>query len=435
MSTNKPIEWFRQATPYINAHRGKTFVLMLSGDALADDHIHDLVHDIVLLHSLGIKLVITHGIRRQLDERLSQQNHQSTFSDGLRVTTEQVLNAAIETSSLVRSRLERKLSMGLPNSPMHGASIKVSSANVVSARPAGVINGVDLMHTGTVRKVDGEAIENLLSLGHIVLLSPIGYSSTGEAFNLLFQDLAAAIATEIQADKVIAFTHSDDQQTEAIDHSDALTAQEAQALVTNQPDNSEFSICLQRCIDCINKGIPRSHLLDYRVDGALLMELFSVDGQGLLIQDKQFEHVREARPDDIPAIIDIIRPLEKSGVLVRRDREKLEAEIDRFCVIEREELTVAVAALYMSDDSKFAEVACITTHPDYQGHQRGGTLLQHLESKAKSEGAQRIFVLTTQTTHWFIEQGFELGSIDDLPDSKQDLYNYQRNSKVLIKDL
>ncbi len=408
---------------------------MLSGDAVADEHIHGLVHDIVLLHSLGIKLIITHGIRRQLDERLKAKNQATSFTDGLRVTTEDALETAIETSSLIRSRLERKLSMGLPNSPMHGASIKVSSANVVSARPAGVINGVDLLHTGKIRNVDSVSINNMLELGHIVLLSPIGYSPTGEAFNLLYQDLAAAIAQGIEADKIIAFTHSEGMQFDLVDKGSALTTKEAEAIVATLPSDHEYAICLQRCIDCVDKGVPRGHLLDYRVDGALLTELFSVDGQGLLIQDQQFEHVREASADDIPAIIDIIRPLEKAGVLVRRDRDRLEAEIERFSVIEREELTVAVAALYLSDDGQLAEVACITTHPDYQGENRGGTLLRHLESKARTEGAQRIFVLTTQTTHWFIEHGFKVGSVDDLPESKKNLYNYQRNSKVLIKDL
>ncbi len=436
---NDLIAWFRKATPYINAHRGKTFVVMLSGDAIADQHIHNLIHDIVLLNSLGIKLVLVHGIRKQLDEMLAAQGKSSQFARGLRVTDQATLDASIQTSSLLRSRLETKLSMGLPNSPMHGAKVKVASANVVTAKPAGITDGVDLQHTGIVRKIDQQSIQNLLELGNIVLLSPIGYSPSGHAFNLNYQHLAAEIAKSLNADKLIAFIENESLYDANNQLAHEFTPREAQSWLTGYEDagnqSDELALSVSACIQAIDAGVQRAHLMSYAKDGALLQELFSVDGSGTLIQKKDFEFLREATHSDVPAIIDIIRPLEKSGALVRRERDLLEEEIEYFTVIEREKLIVALAALYPSSDGKSAEIACITTHPDYRGSNRGAALLKHLEEKARLLGIEKVFVLTTQTTHWFLEQGFDEASIQQLPGEKQHLYNFQRNSKILTKKL
>lgn len=433
------IDWFRKATPYINAHRGKTFVIMLSGDAIADEHIHNLIHDIVLLDSLGIKLIVVHGIRKQLDELLAKQGLKSQFVKGLRLTDQTTLDASIQASSLLRSRLESKLSMGLPNSPMHGARVKVASANVVTAQPAGIIEGVDLENTGQVRKIDHQAIQNLLDLGNIVLLSPIGHSPSGQAFNLSYQHLAGEIAKATNADKLIAFIGNDGvydanhQLIHELTPNDAATWINEYQETQNRDD--EVVLSVKACVDAINGKVQRAHLMSYARDGAILQELFSVDGSGTLIQKKDFEVLRSASEHDIPAILDIIRPLEKAGVLVRRERELLEKEIDYFTVIEREDLIIALAALYPSQDGKRAEIACITTHPGYRGSNRGASLLAHLEEQASLSGVEQIFVLTTQTTHWFLEQGFTETNLTSLPSEKQELYNFQRNSKILIKSI
>ena len=437
--SNELIAWFRKATPYINAHRGKTFVIMLSGDAIADEHIHNLIHDIVLLDSLGIRLIVVHGIRKQLDELLGKQGIQSQFINGLRLTDQATLDASIQASSLLRSRLESKLSMGLPNSPMHGARVKVASANVVTAQPAGVIEGVDLEYTGLVRKIDHQAISNLLELGNIVLLSPLGHSPSGQAFNLNYQHLSAEIAKAIGADKLIAFIDNEGVYDlhQTLIHE--LTPSEAESWIDEYQEtgskDDEVALSVKACINAVNGGVERAHLMSYAKDGALLQELFSVDGSGTLIQKKDFEILRGANDKDIPAILDIIRPLEKSGVLVRRERELLEKEIECFTVIEREELIIALAALYPSQDGKRAEIACITTHPDYRGSNRGAVLLTHLEEQARLSGIEKLFVLTTQTTHWFLEQGFSETRVTELPEEKQELYNFQRNSKILSKSI
>ena len=428
------IRWFRQATPYINAHRGKTFVMMLSGEAVAHSNISNIIHDIALLNSLGTRIVIVHGLRAQLDAKLEQQNIKSQFVQGFRVSDQATMNTAIQASSLIRSQLETRLSMGLPNSPMHGARVRVASANVITAKPAGIIDGVDLQHTGLVRKIDTVAMNTLLDLGNVVLLSPLGYSPTGEAFSLSYKQVASEIAIALQADKLIAFTDRDgisNAQGELLRELDPASAQKN---IADQDQNSEFIRCAKTAIASVEGGVPRAHLMHYANDGALLQELYTVDGAGTLILSANFEVTRQATIEDIPAIIDIISPLEKQGVLVRRDRDKLEDEISYFMVVEREGLIVALAALYPYDGDS-GEIACIVTHPDYRNGTRGANLLNTLEANARAAGIQRVFVLTTQTAHWFVENGFTEIGLDDLPKAKQSLYNYQRKSKVLSKKL
>ena len=440
MTDNNPshftpfIDWFRTASPYINAHRNKTFVLTLSGEAVEHDNITDIIHDIALLNSLGIKIVIVHGIRSQLDKKLAAQNIESQFVDHMRVSNRDVLHAAIESASLVRSKLETQLSMGLPNSPMHGAKIRVASANVITAKPAGIINGVDLQQTGHVRKIDTQAITTLLELGNIVLLSPIGYSPAGEAFNIAFEEIARAIASSIKADKLIAFCNQDgviDANGELLRELDPALANQ----LNHSMQNSELKRSCAACIDAVKSGVPRAHLMNFAINGALLQELFTVDGTGTLITNDSFELKRQAQLDDIPAIQEILKPLESKGVLVQRSRDLLEEEISNFTVIERDGLIIAVAALYTFAKESMAEIACIATHPDYQNGNRGSTLLATLEKQAKAENIKTIFVLTTQTAHWFLEKGFAEGSNEALPEKKQALYNFQRNSKVLYKSI
>lgn len=428
------IQWFRKAMPYINAHRGKTFVIMISGAGVAQSNLRNIVHDIVLLNTLGVKLIIVHGVRQQLDEKLVQYGIASEFVDGKRVTTKQILDAAIQSCSLVRSALETQLSTGLPNSPMHGAKVRVASVNAISAKPAGVIEGIDLQHTGVVRKIDTQTINTLLTTGNIVLLSPIGYSPSGDAFSLPYQHVAAEIAIAVKADKLISFVDADGIYREG-ELLHEVTPQTA--LTISDPDANDTDLARSVAAVChaVNNGIERGHIMNYTLDGALLEELFSVDGKGTLIQQQRFENLRTATAADVPAIIDIIEPLERRGVLVKRDRASLSAEIHYFTVIEREEFIIALAALYPYTDSQCGEIACITTHPDYQGSSRGKSLLAEMEHQAKQLGLTSVFVLTTQTTHWFIENGFKLGSIDDLPEQKKSLYNYQRNAKVLVKKL
>ncbi|MDG1662214.1 MAG: amino-acid N-acetyltransferase [Pseudomonadales bacterium] len=434
---HKLVHWFRHATPYINEHRGKTFVLMIGGDAVESDGLRNIIHDIVLLNSLGVRIVIIHGVRKQLDEQLIKSGIKSQFIRSWRVTDKDALDAAIQACSLVRAQLETRLSMGLPNSPMHGAKVRVASGNVITAKPAGIIDGVDLQHAGLVRKFDTDSINTLLELGNIVLLSPLGYSPAGEAFSLAYDDVASELAVALGAEKLIIFCEPGALLYQENALLRELSLAQAEQLLDQAHATPSY---LKAAIHAVKHRVPRAHLLNFNNDGALLEELFTVDGAGTLISQRNFESVRLATEADIPAILDIIEPLETNGVLVKRNREKLTAEINHFTLIEREGLLVALAALYPyasseENSASTGEIACIATHPDYRNDTRGKKLLQTIEASAKEQGIKKLFVLTTQTTHWFIEQGFQEGSLDDLPKQKQLLYNYQRNSKVFTKPI
>lgn len=426
------IRWFRNTAPYINTHRNRTFVLMLGGDAAQDPNFPTILHDLALLHSLGVRLVLVHGNRPQIDSRLAAAGIESRFHDDMRITDSASMPHVTDAAASLRAQIEALLSMGLPNSPMQGARMRVCSGNFVTARPLGIVDGVDYQHTGRVRRIDSTGIQQQLAAGSIVLLSPLGYSPTGEIFNLMLEDIAVHCAAGIGADKLVLFGSA-----AGIAGSDgALLRQLTVASITGiQGQDAEQSKLLATARRACMAGVSRCHIISYRDDCALLEELFTHDGNGTLVAKDDYEQTRSASIDDVGGILELIEPLEREGVLVKRSRELLENEIRQFRIIERDGRIIACAALYPFPDENCGEVACIVSHPDYRGGQRGQRLLQEIEREARSLGLDRVFVLTTQTAHWFLEQGFEERSRDALPAQKQALYNLQRNSKVFFKSL
>lgn len=431
---NRFVRWFRDSTPYIEAHRGRTFVVSFGGEALADGLFAELVHDFALLNSLGVKLVLVHGARPQVEQRLKAQGHQMHYVSGLRVTDEAALVCVKEAAGTVRVEIEALLSMGLANSPMSASRIRVTSGNFVIARPLGVRNGVDFGHTGQVRRVDVEAIKENLAQGSVVLLSPIGYSPTGEVFNLGAEEVATSVAVALKADKLLLLTE------EACISAGApirqLTSKEAEALLQQDGGVSAETLPhLAAAVKACKQGVRRAHLLNRHVDGAILLELFTRDGIGTLVSLEPFESLRQAEFQDVGGILELIRPLENQGLLVKRSREFLEMEFKNFHVIERDGLIVGCAALHPYPEESTAELACMALHEDYRGENRGERLLEWAEKTAKAQGLARLFVLTTQATHWFREHGFELATVQALPESRQAQYNPSRNSKILVKTL
>lgn len=440
---NQYVNWFRQSSPYINALRNNTVVVMLSGDAVNDANFDNVIHDIVLLNSLGVKLVLVCGARPQIEERLSLRGLKPKLHHRRRITDQDTLQCAVEASGYIRATIEAKLSMGLINTPMHGAKIRLMSGNFVTAKPVGVFEGVDLCYTGEVRRIDHRAIRQLLDLNAIVLLSTIGYSPTGEMFNLPAGDIAARAAISLQADKLILLGEEQgitDSQGAVRSELLSSTAQRLLSQYRNQIsdpnlEQSETSHLLETAITACDGGVPRCHLLSYQADGSMLTELFSRDGSGTMVTQESYEQVRNATVDDIGGIIELINPLEEKGTLVRRSRERLEAEIEQFVVIERDNAIIACAALYLFADKTIGELACIAVNESYLGGNRGNVLLKAIEQKALANNLNTLFVLTTKTAHWFIEQGFKAIDVSELPKEKQKIYNLQRNSKVFSKTL
>ncbi|MBT8765819.1 amino-acid N-acetyltransferase [Pseudomonas boanensis] len=428
------VNWLRHASPYINAHRDCTFVVMLPGEGVAHPNFGNIVHDLVLLHSLGVRLVLVHGSRPQIEARLASRGLTPHFHRDLRITDGPTLECVIDAVGQLRIAIEARLSMDMAASPMQGSRLRVSTGNFVTARPIGVVDGIDYHHTGEVRRVDRKGIGRLLDERSIVLLSPLGYSPTGEIFNLACEDVATRVAIDVGADKLILFGSERGLIDDAGKLVRELRPQQVPAHLTRLGNNYQAEL-LDAAAQACRGGVKRSHMVSYAEDGSLLTELFTRDGGGTLVDQEQFESLREATIDDVGGLIDLITPLEDQGILVRRSREVLEREIEQFSIVERDGLIIACAALYPIADSDAGELACLAVNPEYRHGGRGDELLERIEERARAQGLKTLFVLTTRTAHWFRERGFQPSAVEQLPAARASLYNYQRNSQIFEKTL
>ncbi|EPF4175014.1 amino-acid N-acetyltransferase [Escherichia albertii] len=433
------VEGFRHSVPYINTHRGKTFVIMLGGEAIEHENFSSIVNDIGLLHSLGIRLVVVYGARPQIDANLAAHHHEPLYHKNIRVTDAKTLELVKQAAGTLQLDITARLSMSLNNTPLQGAHINVVSGNFIIAQPLGVDDGVDYCHSGRIRRIDEEAIHRQLDNGAIVLLGPVAVSVTGESFNLTSEEIATQLAIKLKAEKMIGFCSSQGVTNGDGDIVSELFPNEAQARVEALEEQGDYNSgtvrFLRGAVKACRSGVCRCHLISYQEDGALLQELFSRDGIGTQIVMESAEQIRRATINDIGGILELIRPLEQQGILVRRSREQLEMEIDKFTIIQRDNMTIACAALYPFPEEKIGEMACVAVHPDYRSSSRGEVLLERIAAQAKQSGLSKLFVLTTRSIHWFQERGFTPVDIDLLPESKKQMYNYQRKSKVLMADL
>ena len=427
------VEGFRHSVPYINTHRGKTFVIMLGGEAIEHENFSSIVNDIGLLHSLGIRLVVVYGARPQIDANLAAHHHEPLYHKNIRVTDAKTLELVKQAAGTLQLDITARLSMSLNNTPLQGAHINVVSGNFIIAQPLGVDDGVDYCHSGRIRRIDEDAIHRQLDSGAIVLLGPVAVSVTGESFNLTSEEIATQLAIKLKAEKMIGFCSSQGVTNDDGDIVSELFPNEAQARVEAQEEKGDYNSgtvrFLRGAVKACRSGVRRCHLISYQEDGALLQELFSRDGIGTQIVMESAEQIRRATINDIGGILELIRPLEQQGILVRRSREQLEMEIDKFSIIQRDNTTIACAALYPFPEEKIGEMACVAVHPDYRSSSRGEVLLERITAQAKQSGLSKLFVLTTRSIHWFQERGFTPVDIDLLPESKKQLYNYQRKSK------
>jgi len=407
---------------------------MLPGAAISHSNFANIIHDIALLNHLGVRIVLVHGARAQIEQQLTAQNIQTDMHQGRRVTDAAALDCFIHAVGATRFAIESALSTGLPNSPMHNADIQVRSGNIVTAMPCGITDGIDLQYTGKVRKIDAYGLDEMLFNGSIALISPIGYSLTGEAFNLAYTEVATEIAVALEADKLIAFTKNNGVLDDNGELQRQLTLLQCEKLLLRK-DTTDSHFSLKACYNACDRGVNRAQLISYTSDGALIKELFTRDGFGTMLHRDSYELIRRARIDDVGGILNLIEPLEQEGILVKRSRERLEQEIEHFTVMEIDGTIIACAALYpfIHDDS--AELACVATHPEYRKNGRAAKLLAHIEKQASKLKMTQLFILTTQTEHWFQEQGFALSSLEILPQERLKLYNYQRNSKIFVKKL
>ena len=439
------VPWFRSVAPYIHSHRGKTFVVAIAGELIHSGKLPTFAQDLALLQAMGIKVVLTHGFRPQIEDQLRAKGHQSRYSHGMRITDSVALDCAQEAAGQLRYEIEAAFSQGLPNTPMAGSSVRVLSGNFITARPVGIVDGVDFMHTGLVRRIDAVSIRRAIDSGAMVLLSPFGFSPTGEAFNLSMEDVATAAAIALQADKLIFVTEvrgvpqdpaqAADPECE-IDQELALA--DAERLLAALPDPqqpTDTAFYLQHAVKAGRNGVERVHIIPYKIDGGLLMEVFTHDGVGTMIVDEKLESLREATVDDVGGILQLIEPFEKDGTLVKRDRTEIERDIHQYTVIEHDGIIFGCAALHPYPEARTAEMAALTISPAVQGQGDGERILKRIEQRARAMGLDSLFVLTTRTMHWFIKRGFAQVDPEWLPEARKRKYNWDRRSVVLVKHL
>ena len=436
------VPWFRSVAPYIHAHRGKTFVVAIAGELVAAGKLPTFAQDLAILHAMGIKLVLVHGFRPQIEEQLALKGHTSRFSHGMRVTDSVALDCAQEAAGQMRYEIEAAFSQGLPNTPMAHSQIRVISGNFITARPVGILDGINFEHTGLVRKIDATGIRRAVDFGSLVMVSPFGFSPTGEAFNLSMEDVAASAAIALQADKLIYVTEvkgipldPNDPESE-IDTELALA--DARKLLSNLPnpiEPTDTAFYLQHAVKACEAGVERVHIVPYSVDGSVLMESFTHDGVGTMIVDEKLESLREATADDIGGVLQLIEPFERNGTLVKRDRTEIERDIGLYTVIEHDGVIFGCAALYPYPEARTGEMSALTVSPAVQSQGDGERILKRVEQRAKTAGLESIFVLTTQTMHWFLKRGFAQVDPNWLPEARKRKYNWDRRSQVLVKKL
>ena len=439
------VPWFRSVAPYIHKFRNQTFVIGLTGEAIAAGKLHSIAQDLAMIKAMGVKIVLVHGFRPQVNEQLAAKGHAGKYSHGIRITDSVALDCAQEAAGQLRFEIEAAFSQGLPNTPMAGSTVRVISGNFVTSRPVGIVDGVDFEHSGLVRKVDVAGIQRALDMDALVLLSPFGFSPTGEAFNLSMEEVATSVAIALKADKLLFLSEvpgirTDPEAPEGEDNpidTELPLAQAKQLLARVPPSQrpTDTAFYLQHCVKACQGGVERSHIIPFAVDGALLLEIYVHDGIGTMIVDEKLEELREATADDVGGILQLIEPFEKDGTLVKRDRTEIERDIANYTIIEHDGVIFGCAALYPYPEKRTGEMAAVTVSPQSQGTGDGEKLLKRIEQRARNLGLESIFVLTTRTMHWFIKRGFVVVDPEWLPDARKRKYNWDRRSQVLVKKL
>jgi len=439
------VPWFRSVAPYIHKFRNQTFVVGVAGEAIAAAKLPNLAQDLALIQSMGVRIVLVHGFRPQVNAQLLAKGHPARYHLGMRITDEVALDCAQEAAGQLRYEIEAAFSQGLPNTPMAGATVRVLSGNFITAQPVGVVDGIDFQHTGRVRKVDRAGLLHTLDIGAMVLLSPFGFSPTGEAFNLNMEEVATSVAIALQADKLLFVTEVPGIRVQPFDAASADNpidtelplAQAEQILARSGPglQPADTGFYLQHCVRACKGGVERSHILPFAVDGALLLEVYVHDGIGTMVVDEKLESLREASADDVGGILQLIEPFEQDGTLVKRSRTEIERDIANYTLIEHDGVIFGCAALYPYPEAKTAEMAALTVAPHSQGQGDGEKLLKRIEQRARLLGLESLFVLTTRTMHWFIKRGFAPVDADWLPEARKRKYNWDRRSRVLVKRL
>ena len=433
------IQNFRLSAKYINLFNQNIFVIALSGYVFNEDQFVKIAQDINILHSLKIKVILVYGARPQVESILVKNKIPVRLLKNMRVTSSAALKHVIEVNGAIRNKIEATLST--IKSVSEG--MRLSSGNFLTAMPVGIIDGIDMESTGKIRGVDVEAIKNKLNHHEIVIVSPIGYSPIGQIFNLSYEQTAANIAVAINADKLIFYVDANGILNERGELIPELTSEKAHKLISHieekpSPESAQnlsyddFNI-LKSSVFAIKNKIKKVHLINRHIDGSLIEELFTEKGSGTILTEFALENFRKATEGDLKDIYRILFPLEKRKILIERDLTQIKGMINQFYVLEHDKKFVGCVSLNSFKES--LELASFSIEPKYQRLGFGKKLLKLCELEAKKLKYDEIFILTTQSEHWFAENGFKEKSKELMPTFKKKTYQSERNSKYLTKKL
>ena len=439
---NNFVEQFREASKYINEFSMQTFVIAFSGDIIHDNQLENIVQDINLLQSLNIRIVVVYGIRPQINFLINDKNSNSLVRN-IRVTDQNILAKVIDINGRNKVTIESALSSKKLDLSSGVKDNKVTSGNFITARPLGVIDGVDMQFTGQIRRIDDVSIKNKLNDKEIVLISPLGFSPIGDVFNLSYEQTAAHVSSAIKADKLIYYMNHNGIFNIKGELISELTTEKTKNLIASVEKKSspekapnisiaDFNI-LKSSMYAIKHNVPKVHLINRNIDGSIIEELFTEKGSGTIFTEYPLELIRQAEIKDIEKIHRLISPLGSKGILINRAKEHIERDIKNFHVIEHNHNLIGCTALYQYN--LMGEIACFAIDSDYQNKGYGNKLLRFCEKYAKKIGLSKIFLFTTQSEHWFLEKNFILGDKNDMPVKRKKLYHPKRNAKYFTKKL
>ncbi len=423
------IRVLREALPYITRFSGEIFIVKFGGEALEGNNFIQVLPDIALLHSVGIRIILVHGANPQIEAMSKVYGQKSKKRKGIRITDEKTMTIVQQACSSVTQKI--LASFSALNKTKY--SIKGFVGNVVKAKPMGVIDGTDFQFTGEVESIETETLLKVLDDNFIPVLPPLGVDDFGTLYNINADTLAVEVAIALQARKILFLTNVDGVM-EGNELVPELTPQQARELLKKKNVVTGGMIPkLEACITSCENGVRRAHLLNYNKEGVVLLEVLSQHGQGTMINANPYKNIRKAIIADVESIMILTKPLMDSGVLLKRTWEEYEAGIHEFVVFEKDSLVSGCGALRVFRDRQSAEIYCMAIDEKVQDRGYATEIIEYLENQAREKGVKNLFTLSAKIHEWFLQRGFTYTSEKKLPPDRH--VDSSRKSKVLKKVL